>query len=318
MQSGLELFAHVCDGPLGQCVLPLPGLRLMSVIDDALKSSRALAIDWSNTSSVCCEPRSRLIPQASDSGGMRRANDIDTKTDPGFRSSVGSAGTGSTSRSTTTAGSPTPRNCSTRAHSPPLAFYAAPEILASDDRPGLFEQMKIGGPFRRLSGFVEAGQELAHIGPLHEVGIQPIAVVVEPDPVLTVAAAGIQRTTQAAEGSMEGEAVVQAVTGRAEVYLDGGVRRGTDVVTALALGARGVFIGRPYVFVLAAGGQDGRRPMRRDPGGGAQDGDDAPGRANGRRSDPRPGDLSGLVANLFGGLVPADALAHPGPSAPGE
>ncbi len=53
------------------------------------------------------------------------------------------------------------------------------------------------------------------------------------------------------------EAVVQAVAGRAEVYLDGGVRRGTDVVTALALGARAVFIGRPYVFALAAGGRAG-------------------------------------------------------------
>lgn len=53
------------------------------------------------------------------------------------------------------------------------------------------------------------------------------------------------------------EAVVQAVAGRAEVYLDGGIRRGLDVVTALALGARAVFIGRPYVYALAAGGQAG-------------------------------------------------------------
>ena len=53
------------------------------------------------------------------------------------------------------------------------------------------------------------------------------------------------------------EAIVQAVAGRAEVYLDGGVRRGTDVVTALALGARAVFIGRPYFYALAAGGLAG-------------------------------------------------------------
>jgi 4-hydroxymandelate oxidase len=51
--------------------------------------------------------------------------------------------------------------------------------------------------------------------------------------------------------------VVQAVEGRVEVYMDGGVRRGSDVVTALALGARAVFIGRPYLFALAAGGQRG-------------------------------------------------------------
>jgi isopentenyl diphosphate isomerase/L-lactate dehydrogenase-like FMN-dependent dehydrogenase len=53
------------------------------------------------------------------------------------------------------------------------------------------------------------------------------------------------------------EEVVQAVAGRAEVYVDGGVRRGVDVVTALALGAHAVFIGRPYLFALAADGEDG-------------------------------------------------------------
>ena len=51
--------------------------------------------------------------------------------------------------------------------------------------------------------------------------------------------------------------VVEAVDGRVEVYVDGGVRRGTDVVTALALGARAALIGRPVVWALAAGGEDG-------------------------------------------------------------
>ena len=45
--------------------------------------------------------------------------------------------------------------------------------------------------------------------------------------------------------------IVQAVQGRVEVYLDGGVRLGTDVFKALALGARAVFIGRPVVWGLA-------------------------------------------------------------------
>jgi 4-hydroxymandelate oxidase len=53
------------------------------------------------------------------------------------------------------------------------------------------------------------------------------------------------------------EECADAVGGRAEVYLDGGVRRGTDVVTALALGARAVFIGRPYLYALAAAGAAG-------------------------------------------------------------
>jgi 4-hydroxymandelate oxidase len=52
-------------------------------------------------------------------------------------------------------------------------------------------------------------------------------------------------------------AVVEAVAGRAEVYVDGGIRRGTDVLTALALGARAVLIGRPYLWGLAAGGERG-------------------------------------------------------------
>ncbi|KAI8611977.1 FMN-dependent dehydrogenase [Chytriomyces sp. MP71] len=42
-----------------------------------------------------------------------------------------------------------------------------------------------------------------------------------------------------------------------EIYLDGGVRRGTDVIKAIALGARAVFIGRPVLWGLAVGGADG-------------------------------------------------------------
>ncbi|MFN2427140.1 MAG: alpha-hydroxy acid oxidase, partial [Candidatus Binatia bacterium] len=57
------------------------------------------------------------------------------------------------------------------------------------------------------------------------------------------------------------ESVVSAVDGRAEVYLDGGVRRGTDVVKAIALGARAVAIGRPVVWALAAGGERGLARM---------------------------------------------------------
>jgi 4-hydroxymandelate oxidase len=51
--------------------------------------------------------------------------------------------------------------------------------------------------------------------------------------------------------------VVQKVAGRGPVIVDGGVRRGTDVVKALALGAAAVQIGRPYVYGLAVGGAEG-------------------------------------------------------------
>jgi isopentenyl diphosphate isomerase/L-lactate dehydrogenase-like FMN-dependent dehydrogenase len=51
--------------------------------------------------------------------------------------------------------------------------------------------------------------------------------------------------------------VVEVVGDRAEVYLDGGIRRGTDVVMALALGARAVLVGRPALYGLAFGGSRG-------------------------------------------------------------
>ena len=53
------------------------------------------------------------------------------------------------------------------------------------------------------------------------------------------------------------EEVVDAVAGRCEVWVDGGVRRGLDVAIALALGARGVLLGRPVLWALAAGGENG-------------------------------------------------------------
>src|ERR687897_227597 len=51
--------------------------------------------------------------------------------------------------------------------------------------------------------------------------------------------------------------VVQAVAGRAEVLVDGGILRGTDVVKAIALGAQGVGVGKLLGWALAAGGQAG-------------------------------------------------------------
>ena len=51
--------------------------------------------------------------------------------------------------------------------------------------------------------------------------------------------------------------IVKAVKGRAEIYLDGGVRRGSDIVKAIALGANACMIGRPYMYGLAANGTAG-------------------------------------------------------------
>ena len=83
--------------------------------------------------------------------------------------------------------------------------------------------------------------------------------------------------------------IVDAVAGRAEVYVDGGVRRAPDVVKALALGARATLVGRPSLWALATGGR--RR------GGGAAAlvrvgaaADHGPlRRGHGRRHRPQPG-----------------------------
>jgi isopentenyl diphosphate isomerase/L-lactate dehydrogenase-like FMN-dependent dehydrogenase len=54
-------------------------------------------------------------------------------------------------------------------------------------------------------------------------------------------------------------AVVDAVAGRVEVLVDGGIRRGSDVAVALALGARAVLLGRPMLWGLAVDGESGAR-----------------------------------------------------------
>jgi isopentenyl diphosphate isomerase/L-lactate dehydrogenase-like FMN-dependent dehydrogenase len=55
--------------------------------------------------------------------------------------------------------------------------------------------------------------------------------------------------------------VAEAAVGRAEVFVDGGIRRGSDVLKALALGARAALIGRPYLWGLAVGGEQGVRAV---------------------------------------------------------
>jgi 4-hydroxymandelate oxidase len=55
------------------------------------------------------------------------------------------------------------------------------------------------------------------------------------------------------------EPIVQAAGERLTVLADGGVRRGTDVLKALALGARAVLVGRPVLWGLAVGGEAGAR-----------------------------------------------------------
>lgn len=53
--------------------------------------------------------------------------------------------------------------------------------------------------------------------------------------------------------------VVKAVQGKVPVLVDGGIRRGTDVIKCLALGAKAVLLGRPLLWALTLGGEDGVR-----------------------------------------------------------
>ena len=55
--------------------------------------------------------------------------------------------------------------------------------------------------------------------------------------------------------------IADAVAGRAELYVDGGIRRGTDIVKALALGARAVLVARPVIWGLALDGAEGVRAV---------------------------------------------------------
>ena len=57
------------------------------------------------------------------------------------------------------------------------------------------------------------------------------------------------------DGGAEDE--ISAVNGRIEVLMDGGIRRGADVVKAICLGARAVLVGRAYAYGLAAAGEAG-------------------------------------------------------------
>jgi L-lactate dehydrogenase (cytochrome) len=98
-------------------------------------------------------------------------------------------------------------------------------------------------------------------GPLVVKGIQTAAdagVVVDAGAdAIVVSSHGGRQLDRSVTPLEELPAVLDEVGGRAEVYLDGGVRSGADVVAAVGLGARAVLIGRAYLYGLMAGGEPG-------------------------------------------------------------
>jgi 4-hydroxymandelate oxidase len=91
--------------------------------------------------------------------------------------------------------------------------------------------------------------------------------ILSPDDAMLAADAGVAAIVVSTHGGRQldrsissAEAlapVVDAVGGRCEVWVDGGIRRGVDVLTAIALGASGVLVGRPFYWALASAGRSG-------------------------------------------------------------
>jgi isopentenyl diphosphate isomerase/L-lactate dehydrogenase-like FMN-dependent dehydrogenase len=145
--------------------------------------------------------------------------------------------------------------------------FEAPE----DEVPAIVTARERGGEKEEHHslGLLESGLEWDYVSELVERWKVPVLVkglVTAEDAVLACehGASGVVvsnhggRQLDGAIASLEAlPEVVAAVGERAEVYLDGGVRRGSDVVMALALGARAVLVGRPVMYGLALGGAKG-------------------------------------------------------------
>jgi lactate 2-monooxygenase len=126
-----------------------------------------------------------------------------------------------------------------------------------------------------MSMFGDPGKTWDDLVWLREQWDGPIALkgVLHPDDALRAADAGMDGVIVSNHGGrqIDGEIssldalpeVVAAVGDRMDVLLDSGVRTGSDVIKALALGAKAVLIGRPYVYGLGLGGEDGVRHVLR-------------------------------------------------------
>ncbi|HTF12344.1 MAG TPA: alpha-hydroxy acid oxidase, partial [Asanoa sp.] len=138
---------------------------------------------------------------------------------------------------------------------PPLTFAS----LSSTD----------GGLAAMVDRVFDPGITLADLGWLRDVwkgplvvkGVQSTAdarIVVDAGAdAVVVSNHGGRQLDRAPTPIEELSAVAEAIGGRAEIYLDGGILSGADVIAAVGLGARACLIGRAYLYGLMAGGQDG-------------------------------------------------------------
>ena len=130
------------------------------------------------------------------------------------------------------------------------------------------------GAARAISSFIDPGLSWKDIPWFQSITKMPIILkgVQRVEDVLKAIEAGVQgvvlsnhggRQLDFAPSAVEVLAETMAVLrergleGKIEVYVDGGVRRGTDIIKALCLGAKGVGIGRPFLYAMSAYGQEG-------------------------------------------------------------
>jgi isopentenyl diphosphate isomerase/L-lactate dehydrogenase-like FMN-dependent dehydrogenase len=122
-------------------------------------------------------------------------------------------------------------------------------------------------------GFSDLSQTWDDLAYLRECTSMPLVLkgILHPDDAVTAVRVGVDGIIVSNHGGRQVDgaiaaldalpAVVDAVGGQIPVLFDSGIRRGADILKALALGARAVCVGRPYMWGLATGGEEGVREV---------------------------------------------------------
>ena len=146
------------------------------------------------------------------------------------------------------------------------ARFALPDDLATPNIPGSLARENFHAALGHVVDAALTWRDLEWLRDAAGIPVLLKGVLTREDAVLAVehGAAGLVvsnhggRQLDGAAPSLDAlPEVVEAAAERAEVLFDGGIRRGADVAKALALGARAVLVGRPVIWGLAVGGEDG-------------------------------------------------------------